>query len=517
MNSTQLNEAVIKVPPALLSNVQLYVSSMIYHDFNVRLNNLKKLDVRVRSPEAVDRIEDLSTAIGMLQQKYGAKLLSDSSYNSILGKQIKLPFDANAFIEELTIKVDNEIQSSIQATEIYLEVTKTGNSAGGAGLIGQNKYIVSVKLSFNPKLNYYENANDIMSTCYHECQHIIQAMVIKAKNKNDKQLNKNYKSGSVDSLENFKDYLSSYIEYGPHLADFIHSVQSVFEVMKLKGMLGDSSTKNKTISTVFNIVVSRSENYKIFLDTLKERSPDMYKKAVKTIYKHISPLYDDIVNNDLNYSMTDLPPSQLDANVNVMNIAMSDLHKTYPGKIRTDSRDNYNINIIILRQDSTEIKIKKEKSTYEVQYSHDGNYINLSLNATQLLSFVDSLSTFDCDDDEIYNIVTMYEVTESDGLDELMQEINEFYSFTDLKDSVNVTENSFKIGDFLMLIQLDPDTNRYEVINADYNFYLNLALTQIQLFLVTIMGTSVDDLSGTIAALKKGGNFLQVMTRLRGV
>lgn len=101
MKFTQINEGIIKLPEGLYSGIRSYVSSMVCTAMNHKIRSIEFEDQR-QSRFGLERDEEkdsktqadikaLRETVNSIQSKYGAKILSNQSYNNIFDHIINIP------------------------------------------------------------------------------------------------------------------------------------------------------------------------------------------------------------------------------------------------------------------------------------------------------------------------------------------------------------------------------------------------------------------------------------------
>lgn len=320
MRYDQLQEGIIKVPPEILNKVNMYVASYLYFKIKQYLDRLDLFLPPNMAPEEKEKIiKDGKNTLAKLHSKYNAKNISAQTANNILGKTIDIPFDVEQFFNELNYKGVNPGLVSLLKGRLKLSLLMAQSQQGIAGSkeqSGNYSFLVTIIVGgIGPRPSFLETANDIMSTTYHELQHVVQAMAIKNISQNDKQLHRNtgYSDRENGDLE---DYYTSGIEYTPQLGNVIDFVNLEIEKSVLKGELNPD--KNKAINDAIHTVAQSNSESRMFLTHLYRKKPELYKKAMTAIYKHVSPMYDNYKENGIDYSFTELPPEELEANVDVM-------------------------------------------------------------------------------------------------------------------------------------------------------------------------------------------------------
>jgi ribosomal protein S20 len=314
----QLNEAIIKVPQEILQKVNTYVASYLCFKINQFISKIDFFMPSTTSPEEKQRvINDAKQAVGKLQKQYGAKNISALTANNILNKSIAIPFDVESFFQQLNFKGANPGMIALLKNRLKLSLMIKSDANGiGGSLENTSNYSVLVTIvtkSLGPKPSFLDTASQIMSNTYHEMQHAVQSMALSFINKNDKQLKMNDDYGHEWDKT---DYYSSGIEYTPQLGNVIDLVQLELEKSALKDALNPE--KNKAINSAINKAIQDSNTSRKFLTVLYQKDHEQYKKALSAVYKYVSPFYDNLKQNGIDFSTTDLPEEELEASVDVM-------------------------------------------------------------------------------------------------------------------------------------------------------------------------------------------------------
>lgn len=314
----QLNEAIIKVPQEILQKVNTYVASYLCFKMNQYINRIDFFMPSTTTPEEKQRvIADAKQAIGKLQRQYGAKNISAETAQNIVNKSINIPFDVETFFQQLNFKGANPGLIALLKDRLKLNLMILSDAQGiGGSQENTSTYSVLVTVvtkQLGPKPSFLDNASKIMSNTYHEMQHAVQSMALSFINKNDEQLKMN---DDYSHEWDKTDYYSSGIEYTPQLGNVIDLVQLELEKSSLKNELNPD--KNKAINAAISKAMQESGTSRQFLTVLYKKHHDKYKKALSAVYKYVSPFYDNLKENGVDFSTTDLPEEVLEANVDVM-------------------------------------------------------------------------------------------------------------------------------------------------------------------------------------------------------
>lgn len=365
----QLQEAIIKVPKELLDKVNVYVSSYLYFKINQYIKRIDIMLPSTTSPEEKQRVlKDANNSLGKLQKQYGAKNISTQTAEAITNKSINIPFDVETFFQQLSFKgITKDLINLMKGNLTFNLLIKTGNDSPNIG--GSQEYITnySILVTVVARLNDKDmlgSVSKIMSNTYHELQHAVQAMAIKNINPQDKQLQvKDKYSDSVDKT----DYYSSGIEYTPQLGNLVDIVIDELEQSVLKDDLNHD--KNNAIKNAINSAVQKSTESRKFLTVLYKEDRQKYKKALTYVYKHISPVYDNLKENGIDFSHTDLPEEDLEANVDIMYTVYKTLYNVGNYKVEAFGKSKRHINQLnIISTNAWKIVLSKDNVK-------KGNYI----------------------------------------------------------------------------------------------------------------------------------------------
>ncbi|QOI71800.1 putative structural protein [Erwinia phage pEa_SNUABM_47] len=372
MRYNQLNEAIIKVPQELLNKVNVYVSSYLYFKINQYIERLNIFVSANTSDEEKQKIiQDGKNTMQKLHTKYGAKNISADTANNISGKAINIPIDIEKFFSELNFKGIDPGLISLLKDRVKIELFITSNSHGIAGSKerhGTFSHLVTVVVgSLGPRPSFLETANNIMSTTYHELQHVVQSLAIENINKYEKQLQRN--AGYSNVHNDPTDYYTSGLEYSPQLGNLIDYVSIELEKSTLDGNLNPD--KNLAIKDAMNNAVQKNADVRTFLISLYKKQPEQYKKAMKNVYTRVAPVYDDFKENGLDYTFTELPSEELEANVDVMKSVYKLMSKNDKYKVQAYGSDLNSITQLKVSKDHWSITLTKN------EIRKDNYYINI--------------------------------------------------------------------------------------------------------------------------------------------
>lgn len=321
MKYDQLQEAIIKVPQTMLTTVNQYVSSVLYFKIKQYMQNYDRFASReMRTHPAADKIKarqmaECERTLKVLSSKYGAKNISSMTYNNIVGKEIKLPFDAERYATELNFKnIPDAVKSNLQDITVNLNITNNpqARQKGALKSPGSNRYVVLVNISIKPE-ETYTNSLQIMSTVYHELQHFVQRSIIQQINSksNQIQMKKDYDTTT-------KGYMSSGIEYTPQLGNVVDAMRAEMEVMKTEGEV--PSNVNDAFNSVLQHVVGRDDKYNArnFMIQVHQTSKKKYREIMTTLYKHFMKNFEEVMNSTDDESELSNDVEELDHEVDQM-------------------------------------------------------------------------------------------------------------------------------------------------------------------------------------------------------
>lgn len=534
MRYNQLQESIIKVPPEILNKVNMYVSSYLYFKIKQYLDRLDLFLPPNMNPEEKEKIiQDGKNTLAKLHSKYGAKNISAQTANNLLGKSIDIPFDVEKFFSELNYKGVNPGLVSLLKNRLKLSLLMVQSQQGIAGSkeqSGDYSYLVTVVVGgIGPRPSFLETANDIMSTTYHELQHIVQAMAIKNISQNDKQLHRNAGYSDRDSGD-LEDYYTSGIEYTPQLGNVIDSVNLEIEKSVLKDELNPD--KNKAISDAIHTVVQKSADSRMFLTHLYRKKPELYKKAMSAIYKYVSPMYDEFKENGIDYAFTELEPEELEANVDVMLSVYKMMYKKDGFKTEAFGRSMDNITQVNVEHltwgEKVDWTIKLTKNSIQ----KDGYYVNIyssepeyqemeKLNSKEVLNLFGIISTntwYDASDiiDDIEFITGQRKEVTKESVRDIIQSLEKDANHTDVPFEIT-GDNTFNAMGHSFSVEKTEDSQDKVDINMDgdkktfYVWTLKQFLIAFQM-LIRFYSNYPDEVS---QILDKDTLYVEVMASLR--
>lgn len=415
MKFEQINESIIKVPQSTLKTVNQYVSSILYFKVKQYMDNYDRMaDQSMKTHPAADKIkqralQECKKTLSILSSKYGAKNISSASYNQILNNHIKMPFDAEKYIQELNFKkLTPDIIDSIKNIRLDLLITNdTGNSMRGQLVPYNNgKYEVHINTSMNPK-EIYTYCMKIMSTVYHELQHFVQRSVIGTINSksNQVQVKKNYN-------DNSSSYYSSGIEFTPQLGNVIDAMQIEASKMKSDGDLPNDP--KEAFNKVLQEVLRRDDQYSArqFIIHNYKNSEKKYRTIMTTLYKQFMDKFEELQSSTDDSTHEPGEEEELQVEVNHMRSLAKLISagrytetKMYGSdmdnisSLETYNKDNnwivkisqtYGNMYTIIFKDSTDTE--REEVDYKTVYNFLGTLASMDFTSDEVVEFLDELA-----------------------------------------------------------------------------------------------------------------------------
>ena len=504
MKYNQLQESIIKVPQSTMTQINKYVSSALYFKIKQFMKQYDlQMDAETRNHPAADKIKanvmaECNKTLSVLSSKYGAKNISSQSYNTIVNQSIKIPFDAEQFINELNFKkLAPEVIDDIKNTKLSLAITNDSNTRerGSMSTLAQNAFVIKVNIKLNPK-EMYTSALQLMSTAYHEAQHFVQSSVIKKINdkSNQLQVKKDYDKHDAG-------YFGSGIEYTPQIGNIIDAMETEAQMLIDDGKLPEDS--KKAFDQVLQQVLSRDDKYnaRTFIINIYKTSQKKYRTVMSTLYKHFMKAFENmqVSSNDHEES----PEEDLEVSVNQMK-SLSDVAeksryletKLYGHsrdeitKIDMTSRENgWNI---ILTQPST------ERDSFIMQLRSDTENERQIINFKQAKNIIGSISSMDFSTDEVVEFVD--EVMHMDGdadkaANGIMRKVEQWSGMIGL--NFEKTDDGFKLNDTEFTVE--PYSGRLVISSPQYpNMYLvgsEKMITDIMKYILRFMKENPEALS----------------------
>lgn len=304
-----LTEGIIKVPPTLLKQLNLYVASIYatrIADSIEMVNQIGKM--RVTGRRLYDReleeakqklIPDLTKILKYLQNNYGAKILNNESFQKVINSSIKLNIPVQELMNDLPKNLQKpEVQKNLENTTTRLRISYANEDRYYAGLShrrSDDDHIIQITLNDigdTPQ----EAANTIkrsINTVYHEAQHYVQNEIIAFVDKAKKQSQR--KPGYS---EHGDDYYASAVEFTTQIGDLGHLAIQDLENMKENGEL--TGNMNKDITKAVQNILNSSHKNQIFTALKKYGEIDRHNKGLKIIYSMVAKKYDSVLNSENN-------------------------------------------------------------------------------------------------------------------------------------------------------------------------------------------------------------------------
>lgn len=449
----QISESIIKVPPSFLKTINTYVASCLYYVVNSNL-------IMAQKDETLqDEIPYLKSALTLLNSRYGAKNISKQSYSNIVNNKIKISVDFDTFFKELNYKgVTPEIIEKAKKFKSFLKISDKSSGTRGSvetynidGTLTVNINIAPIHSSIDPM----PAIKQIMSTVYHESQHVVQSFAIQLINPKSNQLQHSNEDPDRDDYDQEK-YYSSGVEFSPQLGNLVDAVQDMLEMSAVKGNL--TGKKSVDIQNALHAAMAekRYGTQRTFLISIYRKDKDRYKKVLKTVYKKVSDVYDYVKDGKVDPEFSDLPVEEMEVSIDIMQSSYEKLKqvKSYDvvpygesmqalTQIQTTSTTEGWTSSIIKRADS-----------YIVNVVYKNLSESKTLNATQIVDFVGLMCRVDfIEADELSDMLNTF------GADEITTE-----TIKSIIDKASDVSNGIKV-DFNILSE-----NSFEFIGI--NFYL---------------------------------------------
>ncbi|EMX1381702.1 hypothetical protein AAGG91_002588 [Salmonella enterica] len=405
MNYNQITEGIINVPQELLSKVNVYVSSLVAFKLKQFSERFELLNSTNYTPEEKQRIlNDIKQTIGKLQQKYGAKNISSQTAQQIEGKNVSIKLDFDKFFKELNYKgITPEMVEQVK-NKAKFELYIVGGASDVGGSVSNDGSIVRLMVHIG-RLNGRESlktADAIMRTVYHECQHVVQDFAIKTIDKEKDSAKPNKQVQRPTDYDTEAGYYTSGVEYTPQLGDVINLVSDILERDAIAGKLDQKV--NRAINNALVDAYHEDNTVRSFLGHIRQKNPEGYKRALKTIYSKVAPIHQTLVRNGVDYRYSDLEPEELETNINVLATVLQMARK---------NSDAYEIDGRQRGDDIQWLTIKSKKQDWKItvapygsgKYSVSLDYKDFSDNAKldsqKLLNFmgiITSSSYYEADD-----------------------------------------------------------------------------------------------------------------------
>ena len=533
MRYNQLQESIIKVPPEILNKVNMYVASYLY--FKIK-QYLERLDLFVSpnmSPEERQKIiQDGKNTLAKLHSQYGAKNISADTAQNILGKSINIAFDVEKFFSELNYKGINPGLISLLKDRLKLSLLIVQSAQGIAGSkeqSGSYSFLVTVVVGgIGPRPSFLQTASNIMSTVYHELQHIVQSIAIKNINQHDKQLQRN--DGYNERDGDLEQYYTSGVEYTPQLGNVIDEVNIELEKSVLKHEL--NTDKNKAINNAIQTVIQNSDESRMFLTHLYRKKHDLYKKALTSIYKSVSPVYDNFKENGIDYAFTELPPEELEANVDVMLSVYKLLYKKDRFKVEAFGRSLDELQKVEVKSEGF-----SDESTWSISLTKnsirtDGYYVNIyskepeyeemekfnSKEVLNLFGIIAENAWYDASDiiDDIEFITGQRKEVTKDSVRDLILSLDNDAKHMDVKFDITGDNSFYTLGHSFTIDKVEDSADKIDIVMdaGDRTFYV-WSLKQMLIAFQMMIRFSPNYPDEIDQILNKDTMYVEVMASLR--
>ncbi|EON7637133.1 hypothetical protein ABV23_RS01405 [Escherichia coli] len=411
MKYNQLQESIIKVPQSTMTQINKYVSSIMYFKIKQFMKQYDfQMDADTRNHPAADKIKanvmaECKKALNALSSKYGANNISSQSFNTIVNQSVKVPFDAEQYISELNFKkLSPEVIEEIKKTKLSLVISIDSGmiERGSMSEIGPNAYQIKINIKLNPK-EAYSSAMQVMSTAYHEAQHFVQSSVIKKINdkSNQLQVKKNY--DKHDS-----GYFGSGIEYTPQIGNVIDAMETEAQLLFDDGKLPENP--KEAFDKVLQQVISRDDKYnaRSFIINIYKTSQKKYRTLMTTLYKKFMNAFEKMEISSTEHEES--PEEDLNASVNEMK-SLSDIaekSRYLETRLYGHSREEITKIASTSREHDWEIIVTQPasgKDTFMVQFRSDVENERHLMNYKQAQNFLGSVASMDFSTDEVIEFV----------------------------------------------------------------------------------------------------------------
>lgn len=536
MKYNQLKESVIKVPPELMNKVNMYVSSYLYFKIKQYTDRLNIMLSSNTSDEQKQKIkQDGERTMQMLHQKYGAKNISSSTAQRLIDNAIELPIDFNKFFDELNFKgitpeMKQDLSQRLKA-ELSIKSRDTNNYAGHASRDFDILKIAVNAGRLNPK-DFYNSANDIMNTAYHESQHAVQNAAIReiddaqTKKKNDyKEVVNKQRELDPDYFNSSEKYYSSGVEYTPQLGDVCNLIANELEKDALNNKLNPN--QNKAINNALVDVYMNDSGTKNFLGAIRKNKPDEYKRALKTIFSKSAEVYQNLKQNGIDYTYTDLPAEDLEANVNVMNSAYQQF-KERPNEFEvegTQRRGTASILRVYNKEHKWDITVMPNgNGTYRVRFGYNhGEYDEtVTLDAKQLLQFVGIVanSSWYEQDDVLFDLDRISNDGEKVSTDDIETSIGKLMEEAEILNIPHEYQGGTTfslLGETFTVEPYPEEPSQVLIQSSTSNFYIYLSLVKFLMLFQATIRAAVNNPEESIKILMDTFSFVGTMSKLRNL
>lgn len=396
-----LNEATIQVPSAIKKPVLKIVGSVL-------LSMLKRQEnmYKTQHPGKGEyQLEQLQRAMGVVQQRCpGSAPLSEQELKRVTTGSLDLNLDVDAIMDEMrhSIKDINQINAvyeNLSSKKVTLTVYEQRENTDGYVQPTSGGLVIGIGI--RPSMSDpVHTVYDVLSAIDHETQHVTQVLIISVLEggPGGKHLPRTAPAETGDSTEDFKNYVTSFVEYGPHVGDFVNLFIKTADLLKMRNVIKpemDTAQFKKYYDLIIKTVLQNSKSLNTFFSTMKERDPDNFKKAWRTVYKQCSEYLTEIKTRDVSYAYTDVPEQDIEENVNVMYSLYSKLNKEPDVKIIGLSSQNVQeLEAFRIQYIGVTITIHKKGDVYNVKLDYNGNTDSYDLDVKALFTYVDSFELF---------------------------------------------------------------------------------------------------------------------------
>lgn len=523
----KLDESMIQVPSSLMNAVSHVVGSVV-------LTLLKR---QADNTDHDYRLQALDRALGMVQSKFhNPVLLNDAAFNRVFNNTVDLEFDRHKFVSELkNMGLDDNMDrmmpvfQEIADLSLGLKVFDIASSSEHGYVQPYQGGGMVIAIGVKPTMDSPEHdVMNVLGIIKHETQHIIQLTVIKRLEGEEGQHQKVAKGGGHGNNDDFKNYVSSFIEYGPHISDFVSNFTRSCELLKMRGVLKSTDELSQDefqqlMKHLIRITLGSDSSMKTFFNTLKERSEDMYKKAWRTVYKKIVPIYAAVANSEVNYSYVDVPAQDIEANLNVMK-TLHDALKTQGIAELTGARGPSVMNMDKLGFTILGVKAivtDDGNESYNVVLDFNGEHENIDVNAKALLAWVADFDMF-TQPGEVFDALQVIDYTSGpemsqDILDGIMNSVE---STIDGRGTVqkNAEVWEVKVPGITFNVLLSQDSKYIRIESPEYNYVrYNVSTLQLYSFFLHFMANYNEDQQKTLNVLKVSATFMDTMFRFDGI
>lgn len=533
MKYNQLQESVIKVPPELMNKVNMYVASYLYFKIKQYTDRLDIMLSSNTSDEQKQKIkQDGQRAMQMLHQKYGAKNISSSTAVKLADNAVQLPVDFNKFFDELNFKgitpeMKQQLGQRLKA-ELTIKTRDANRYAGHANRDFDNLKIAVNAGRLNPK-DFYNSANDIMNTAYHESQHAVQNAAIEEidqmKSDYNKKVVNKQREVDPDYFNSTEKYYSSGVEFTPQLGDVCNLVANELEKDALNNNLNPN--QNKAINNALVDVFTNDGGARNFLGSIRKNKPEEYKRALKTIFTKSAEVYQELKKNGIDFTYTDLPAEDLEANINVMNSVYQQF-KEHPNDFEvegTQRRGTASAIRAYSKNKKWDVTILPNgDGTYRVRFGYNhGEYDEtVTLDAKQLLQFIGIIanSSWYEEDDVLFDLDRIYNDGNEVSTDEIETAIQQLMTEAEMLNVPHEYNGGTSFGLLGETFTVEPypeEPSQVLIQSTTSNFYIYLSLVKFLMLFQATIRSAVNNPEEAIKTLMETFSFIGTMSKLRNL